>query len=99
MAFDLDVREGAGFMDYKQESSFNFDQELFDNCPDHVSLYGFSKQKNTSSILKMKLKKILHLKSTFGKRVKSHFHSKMLFHYIFVEQIMFRNKVTILCVL
>ena len=41
MAFDLDVQEGAGYIDYRQEKSFTFDQELFDTCPDHVSLYGF----------------------------------------------------------
>ena len=26
---------------YKQEGSFTFDQDLFDNCPDNVNLYGY----------------------------------------------------------
>ena len=26
---------------YKQESGFEFDEDLFYNCPDWVSLYGF----------------------------------------------------------
>ena len=26
---------------YQQEESFTFDQELFDNCPDNVNLYGY----------------------------------------------------------
>ena len=26
---------------YKQEGSFTFDQDLFDNCEDNVNLYGY----------------------------------------------------------
>ena len=31
-----------------REESFEFDENLFNNCPDFVSLFGFSSQKNTS---------------------------------------------------
>ena len=43
MAFKLPnakvIKEHA--VPYKQEGSFRFDQELFDNCPDDVNLYGY----------------------------------------------------------
>lgn len=41
--FDLDHIE-SGFIEdekYVSEKSFNFDEDLFNNCPDEVSLYGF----------------------------------------------------------
>ena len=36
------------------ERYFHFDKELFDLCPDHISLNGFFKQKNILNILKMR---------------------------------------------
>ena len=43
-SFDLNVQTGLlnnGHAPVVQERFFHFDQELFDNCPDHVSLQGY----------------------------------------------------------
>ena len=43
IAFEMsDVKETDNFSaPYIQESSFNFDKELFENCKDNANLYGF----------------------------------------------------------
>ena len=43
IAFEMsDVKETDDFSaPYVQESSFNFDKELFENCKDNINLYGF----------------------------------------------------------
>ena len=43
IAFEMpDVKEVDNFSaPYMQESSFNFDKELFENCKDNINLYGF----------------------------------------------------------
>ena len=44
------------------EKGFGFDNNLFLNCPDWVSIQGFFQTENTSKILETRLKKILNLK-------------------------------------
>ena len=39
--FDLDVTVGVLNVEYIQEPHFQFSEELFNTCPDNVSLYGF----------------------------------------------------------
>ena len=61
-SFDLDVKRqllNNGHAPVVSERFFHFDEELFKLCPDHVSLQGYFKQKNTSSILKMRFVMIL----------------------------------------
>tara|TARA_B100000900_G_scaffold411605_1_gene431639 strand:+ start:4338 stop:5120 length:783 start_codon:yes stop_codon:yes gene_type:complete len=42
IAFNVNVESVDNFSaPYAQESSFNFDKELFENCEDNVNLYGF----------------------------------------------------------
>lgn len=43
MAFKLPKVKNVGTLNvpYKQESSFRYDEELVENCPDNVSLYGY----------------------------------------------------------
>ena len=41
-----------------QESTFAFDEKLFNECPDWVNLQGYFQTENTSKILKMRLGKI-----------------------------------------
>jgi len=39
--FDLNVKVGLQDVKYIQEPHYHFSEELFNNCPDNVSLYGF----------------------------------------------------------
>ena len=43
MAFKMDGAKKINMhpAPYKQEGSFTFDQDLFDNCEDNVNLYGY----------------------------------------------------------
>ena len=43
MAFDMDGAKNIGYLDapYRQEASFRFDADLFENCDDNVNLYGY----------------------------------------------------------
>ena len=43
MAFDMDGAKNVGYLDapYRQEASFRFDADLFENCDDNVNLYGY----------------------------------------------------------
>ena len=43
MAFDMEGAKNIGYLDapYRQEASFRFDADLFENCDDNVNLYGY----------------------------------------------------------
>ena len=61
--FDISVNTGFLSDNYIQESSFNFDKRLFDECPDNISLVGYFQTEKYFIHIKEEIKNDFKFKS------------------------------------
>ena len=70
-AFDIECQRSTTGSDILKEQRFDFDETLFNNCPDNVSLYGFlSVREVLSKILKTLSVETLYSRREFEMNVK-----------------------------
>ena len=55
-----ETKEDVMEVQYAQEPHFHFSQELFDQCPDNVSLHGFFQSWRYFAMFRMRLERTLH---------------------------------------
>jgi hypothetical protein len=74
MAFKLSsIKEVNMFpAPYRQEESFNFDEDLFNNCEDNVNLYGYLQSEKYFKHIEKKFVRILFGVMMFGILVKKY---------------------------
>jgi hypothetical protein len=72
-AFKLENLKNIGLIDGPtyDEPGFEFDEKLFNRCPDNVNIDGYRQSENILSILKILFVKITNLKMRFMNLVRS----------------------------
>ena len=86
---------------YKQEGSFTFDQDLFDNCEDNINLYGYFQCEKYFKHIEDEIRKDFEWRDDGKKLCQDMFDSIVAkpYHYISEEQIILLNQHIILCYL
>ena len=83
---------------YKQEGSFTFDQDLFDNCEDNINLYGYFQCEKYFKHIEDEIRKDFEWRDDVKKLCQDMFDSigGKPYHYILEEQIILSNQHIIL---